>query len=109
MHSAMAARNDTTVAVLMVPIKHLHYSNAVSCNAWYALLLEDSRRRSVLSAKALSMAKRHFEGAKPEVWKLSASSNTAAWRKRVLRPTGQDLAAQLETLYIQECILCSNP
>lgn len=67
MHSAIVVRNGTIVALRMVPVKHLHCSNAVSCNAWYTLLLEDSRRRSVLSAKALSMAKRRFEGAKPEV------------------------------------------
>lgn len=44
MHSAMVARNEATVVVLVVPIKHLYWNNAVSCNEWYTLLLEDSRR-----------------------------------------------------------------
>ena len=52
MHSAMVARNETIIAVLMVPIKHLHCSNAISCNAWYTLSLVESRRIGSLSAKA---------------------------------------------------------
>ena len=44
MHSAMVARNEATVVVLVVPIKHLYWNNAVPCYEWYTLLLEDSRR-----------------------------------------------------------------
>lgn len=61
MHSGMSARTDTTVTVLIVPIVRLHRNDAVSCNAWYTLL------QGVLLGRALSMVKRHFEGAKPEV------------------------------------------
>lgn len=67
MHSAVAARNETIVAVSMLSIRHLHCFNTVSCDAWYTLSLKESRRIGVLSAKALSMAKRQFGGAKPEV------------------------------------------
>jgi hypothetical protein len=50
LHSAIFARNDTTIPALMVPIQHLHSDDVVLCNAWYTLPLEKSRRRGVLLA-----------------------------------------------------------
>ena len=76
-HSSVAAHLEATVETLEGPLNQLHCIEtpkcAVSCNVWHTSLLQGFRRRAVSSARALSMAKRHFEGAKPEVW-LSACS-----------------------------------
>jgi hypothetical protein len=87
MHSAIFACNETAVLVPMVRTKHLHWVDVVSCNAWYTSLLEKSRRRGVLLAKALSMAKRHVEGAKPEVPWTACNAHHAASPRSTERNT----------------------
>lgn len=72
LHPGIIAHIETTVDALGRPLMDLHWvamrNDAVSCYTWYASSLQKFRqKRGVSPAQALSMAKRHFVGAKPEL------------------------------------------